>query len=72
MAVAGNSVGGDMATELALMGKDRAGQKISLKVLFYPATYTDFNAELYQKYESAHFLTRASMQSGCDIYICSV
>ena len=68
MAVAGNSVGGNMATVLALMAKDRGGPKISLEVLFYPATNTNFNTESYQKYESGRFLSRAFMQYGWDIY----
>jgi acetyl esterase len=36
MAVAGNSVGGNMSAVIALMAKDRGGPKIRLQVLFYP------------------------------------
>jgi acetyl esterase len=38
IAVAGNSVGGDMTATLTLMTKDRNGPKISYQVLFIPAT----------------------------------
>jgi acetyl esterase len=38
IAVAGNSVGGDMTAALALMAKDRNGPRISYQVLFIPAT----------------------------------
>jgi acetyl esterase len=38
IAVAGNSVGGNMSAALALMSKDRAGPKISYQVLLIPAT----------------------------------
>jgi acetyl esterase len=35
MAVAGNSVGGDMSAALTLMAKDRGGPHIRLQVLAY-------------------------------------
>jgi acetyl esterase len=38
IAVAGNSVAGDMTAALTLMTKDRNGPKISYQVLFIPAT----------------------------------
>ena len=38
LAVAGNSVGGNMATVVALMAKDKKGPEIKLQVLFWPVT----------------------------------
>ncbi len=38
IAVAGNSVGGNMAAALSLMSKDRGGPKISFQALLIPAT----------------------------------
>ena len=38
IAVAGNSVGGNMTAALTLMAKDRGGPKISYQVLMIPAT----------------------------------
>jgi acetyl esterase len=68
MAVAGNSVGGNMAAVLTLMAKDRSGPKIRLQVLFYPATDTNFETESYRDFDHGRFLARAFMQFGWDIY----
>ena len=38
IAVAGNSVGGNMTAALTLMTKDRNGPKVSYQVLLIPAT----------------------------------
>src|SRR5215813_10053756 len=38
IAVAGNSVGGNMTAAITLMAKDKKGPKIALQVLFIPAT----------------------------------
>ena len=38
IAVAGDSVGGNMTAALTLMAKDRKGPKITYQVLFIPAT----------------------------------
>lgn len=68
MVVAGNSVGGDMATVLAMMAKDRGGPKIKFQVLLIPATDTNFETESYRKFDTGRFLARAFMQFGWDIY----
>ena len=68
MAVAGNSVGGDMTAALALMAKDRDGPKLRLQVLLIPATDTNFQTQSYGDFESGRFLARAFMRFGWDIY----
>jgi len=68
MAVAGNSVGGNMATVLAMMAKDRGGPKIRLQVLFWPATDTNFKTQSYQDFQTGRFLARDFMKFGWDIY----
>jgi acetyl esterase/lipase len=68
MAVAGNSVGGDMTAALALMAKDRGGPDIRLQVLLIPATDTDFETQSYRDFDTGRFLPRAFMQFGWDIY----
>jgi acetyl esterase/lipase len=68
MAVAGNSVGGDMSAALMLMTKDRGGPRFRLQVLFFPATGTNFDTDSYQDFESGRFLSRAFMKFGWDIY----
>jgi acetyl esterase len=68
MAVAGNSVGGNMAAVLTLMVKDRGGPQIRLQVLFYPATDTNFETESYRDFDHGRFLARPFMRFGWDIY----
>jgi acetyl esterase len=68
LAVAGNSVGGDMSAALTLMAKDRRGPKISLQVLLIPATDANFETESYSTFGDGRFLTRAFMQYGWRIY----
>jgi len=38
LAIAGDSVGGNMATVVAMMSKERKGPKITAQLLFYPVT----------------------------------
>jgi acetyl esterase len=68
MAVAGNSVGGDMSAALTLMAKDRGGPNIRLQVLLIPATDTNFETESYRSFDTGRFLARAFMQFGWKIY----
>ena len=68
IAVAGNSVGGDMSAALTLMAKDRGGPSIRLQVLLIPATDTDFETKSYRKFKSGRFLPRAFMEFGWNIY----
>ena len=56
IAVAGNSVGGNMTAALTLMAKDRNGPKISYQVLFVPATDASVNTESYREYGAGRFL----------------
>jgi acetyl esterase/lipase len=68
LAVAGNSVGGDMTAALALMAKDRGGPAIRLQALLIPATDTDFETQSYRDFDNGRFLARAFMQFGWNIY----
>ncbi len=68
IAVAGNSVGGNMAAALTLMAKDRHGPVIRLQVLLIPATDTNFDTESYRSFDTGRFLARAFMQFGWKIY----
>jgi acetyl esterase len=68
IAVAGNSVGGNMSAALALMSKDRAGPKISYQVLLIPATDASVSTESYKEYGTGRFLSRAFMKYGWDLY----
>src|SRR5262244_3436312 len=68
IAIAGNSVGGDMTAALALMTKDRKGPKISYQVLMIPATDASVDTESYHEYGTGRFLARAFMKYGWDLY----
>jgi acetyl esterase/lipase len=68
IAVAGNSVGGDMSAALTLMAKDRGGPTIRLQVLLIPATDTNFETESYRRFDSGRFLARAFMEYGWSVY----
>lgn len=68
IAVAGNSVGGNMTAALALMAKDRKGPKISYQVLLIPATDASVDTASYLNYGTGRFLTRAFMKYGWDLY----
>jgi acetyl esterase len=68
IAVAGNSVGGDMSAAISLMAKDRKGPKIRYQVLMVPATDASVDTESYKTFADGHFLTRAFMKYGWDLY----
>ncbi len=68
IAIAGNSVGGDMTAALALMAKDRDGPKISYQILFVPATDASVDTNSYLEYGTGRFLTRDFMKYGWDLY----
>jgi acetyl esterase len=57
-----------MAAVLTLMVKDHGGPQIRLRVLFYPATDTNFETESYRDFDHGRFLARAFMRFGWDIY----
>jgi acetyl esterase/lipase len=68
IAIAGNSVGGNMAAALALMAKDRKGPKITYQVLFIPATDASVDTESYHEFGTGRFPARAFMKYGWDLY----
>ncbi|WP_371128446.1 alpha/beta hydrolase [Burkholderia dolosa] len=68
IAVAGNSVGGNMAAALTLMAKDRNGPKISYQALLIPATDASVDTASYRAYGTGRFLARAFMKYGWDLY----
>jgi acetyl esterase/lipase len=68
IAVAGNSVGGNMTAALSLMSKDRNGPTISYQVLLIPATDASVDSRSYHEYGTGRFLSRAFMKYGWDLY----
>ncbi len=69
IAVAGNSVGGNMAAAISLMAKDRGAPKISYQVLLIPATDASVDSDSYHAYGEGRFLARAFMKYGWDLYV---
>ena len=62
IAVAGDSVGGNMATVVTMLAKERGGPNILFQVLFYPVTDANFDTPSYKLYANDHFLTREGMK----------
>jgi acetyl esterase len=69
IAVAGNSVGGNMTAALTLMAKDRKGPKIAYQVLLIPATDASVDTDSYHEFGTGRFLARAFMKYGWDLYV---
>ena len=69
MAVVGDSVGGNMATAVAMLAKEREGPKILYQVLFYPVTEANFDTESYQSFQEGYFLTREAMKWFWESYV---
>ena len=68
LAVAGNSVGGNMATVVALMAKDKQGPAIKLQVLFWPVTDATFETASYKEFGTGRFLSANMMKWFWDNY----
>src|ERR1700754_1504652 len=68
IAVAGNSVGGNMAAAVALMAKDKGGPALRMELLLYPAVGADFERGSYKAFADDRFLTRDFMEFGWDLY----
>jgi acetyl esterase len=68
IAVAGDSVGGNMAAALTLMAKERGGIRLVQQVLFYPVTDASFDTASYHQFAEGYFLRRDAMQWFWDQY----
>ncbi|WP_460141311.1 alpha/beta hydrolase [Pseudomonas sp. S2_E01] len=68
LAVAGNSVGGNMAAVVALMAKDKGTPAIKFQVLLWPVTDANFDTGSYNQFDEGHFLTRNMMKWFWDNY----
>jgi len=68
LAVAGDSVGGNMAIAVKLLAKERGGPNIKFQLLFYPVTDANFDTPSYMEYQDRYFLTREGMKWFWDNY----
>ena len=69
LAVAGDSVGGNMAAAVTLMAAQRRGPKIAFQVLFYPVTDAGFDTPSYVRFADGPWLTRRAMEWFWDAYL---
>ncbi|ARC58615.1 Carboxylesterase NlhH [Frondihabitans sp. 762G35] len=71
VAIAGDSVGGNMAIALNLMGDERGDVSFKGAVLFYPVTDAKFDTESYQEFAEGYFLALDGMKWFWDQYTTS-
>lgn len=68
MAVAGESVGGNMTAALALMAKERGDVTFVQQSMYYPVTDAAMNTASYEQFATGYYLTRKAMQWFWDAY----
>jgi acetyl esterase len=68
IAVVGDSAGGNLATAVALLARDRGGPPLTMQVLAYPVTTTDLDVGFDLDYEG-FFLYRDELQWHQDNYL---
>jgi acetyl esterase/lipase len=68
IAIAGDSVGGNMSAALTLIAKERSGPELAAQALFYPVTDASFDTDSYDQFAEGYFLRRDAMQWFWDQY----
>lgn len=68
MAVAGESVGGNMTAALALMAQERGDVTFVQVSMYYPVTDAAMDTESYDRFATGYYLSRASMEWFWDAY----
>jgi acetyl esterase len=68
IAVAGNSVGGNLSAALALYARDHGGPEIKLQLLLFPATDSNVDTESYEDFAVGRFLAKDFMKFGWETY----
>ncbi|MFC5528226.1 alpha/beta hydrolase [Cohnella yongneupensis] len=66
--VAGDSVGGNMSTAVAILAKQLGGPTISKQLMFYPVTDASFDTPSYKQFAEGYYLRRDVMQWFWDQY----
>ena len=66
--VGGDSAGGNMATVVAMMAKQKGVPKLQGQILLYPVTDTNLNTRSYEQFSKGHYLTRATMKWFWEVY----
>ncbi len=68
MAVAGESVGGNMTAALALMAKQRGDVTFVQQSMYYPVTDAAMNTASYEQFATGYYLSRTEMEWFWDAY----
>jgi acetyl esterase/lipase len=68
LALAGDSVGGNMTAVVAQLAKERKGPAIRYQVLFYPVTDASLSQGSYKDFANGPWLTTAAMKWFWDAY----
>lgn len=69
MAIAGDSVGGQLATAIVMMAQERGGPQFIFQLLFYPVTNASFDTVSYEQFTTGYFLERDGMKWFWDNYV---
>jgi acetyl esterase len=69
LAVAGDSVGGNMTAALALMAGERGDVRFVHQSMYYPVTDARMNTGSYEQFAEGYFLTAKSMAWFWDAYV---
>jgi acetyl esterase len=69
MAVAGESVGGNMTAALALMAKEHGDVNFIQQSMYYPVTDAAMNTASFEQFASGYYLSRPEMEWFWDAYL---
>jgi len=69
LAIAGDSVGGNMVAVVAQMAKERHGPEIRFQALFYPVTDYTLDDSTYEAFPNGPWLTTPAMKWFWDAYL---
>jgi acetyl esterase len=69
LAIAGDSVGGNMTIAVTLMAKDRGGPSFAAQLLYYPVTDAGMDTGSYHQFAEGYFLAAAGMAWFWDQYL---
>ncbi len=67
--VAGDSAGGNMATVMPMLARERGGPKILFQLLFYPVVDSAFDTKSYRDFTDGPVLTKKAMRYYWDSYL---
>lgn len=68
LAVAGDSVGGNMTAAVTILAKERGGPSLRFQALLYPVTDANMDTDSYDQFADGPWLTRKAMAWFWDAY----